>query len=251
MITANMATYPPRERTLGAVIRRIAPQVDLLNVTLNGYGQAPFIEDLPGNVQFVFPPTDLKDTGKFYPRFQRNGFVFFVDDDILYPEDYVSQTLRWFENYSNRRCALGFHGSIYLALHQSKLRRLPKLLRLWVRGQDPITRNRLTYSFYEQLDQPVVVDQLGTGVAALRTADVPPFEYMADSQRFVDVRLARWCYEKGIMPICLPRERCWLKPINYQETIYASYTQNPSADVSKEIRSFALKRGNLGRTPMS
>jgi hypothetical protein len=248
MITANMATYPPRAQTLGTVISRIAPQVDVLNIILNAYNQAPPIPDLPANVRFVFPPADLKDTGKFYPPAERGGLVFFVDDDILYPEDYVLRTLRWFDHFGDH-CALGFHGSIYLALHQSNLRRLPKLVRTWVRGDDPIPRNRRTYSFEESLSNPVVVDQLGTGVCAMRAEDVPPFDYMTDSQKFVDVRLARWCFEKNITPICLPRESLWLQPIDYQETIYASYTRNSPANVAKEIRSFAFRRSNVGQLP--
>ena len=249
MITANMATYPAREPTLGAVLARLAPQVDVLNITLNEYRSAPNIQNIPSNVRLLWPPTDLKDTGKFYPRAPETGFVFYVDDDILYPKNYVEQTLWWFDRYQTQRCALGFHGCFYLAFHQADLRRLPKLLRTWVRGQDHLAQNRRTFSFDEKLDHPTVVDQLGTGTLAMRTENLPPFDYMRDSQKFVDVRLARWLFEKEITPICLPREGSWLQPIQYPETIYASYTRSSPEKLVEEIRSFALKRKDLGQQP--
>jgi hypothetical protein len=34
---------------------------------------------------------------------------------------------------------------------------------------------------------------------------MPPYDYMKDAQAFVDVRFARWCFEKGIHQAAAPR----------------------------------------------
>ena len=41
MITANLATYPPRRETLEAVAGYISPQVDQMNIVLNQYDEIP------------------------------------------------------------------------------------------------------------------------------------------------------------------------------------------------------------------
>ena len=38
----------------------------------------------------------------------------------------------------------------------------------------------------------------------MRGADMPPFAYMADARMFVDVRLARWCFEQDIASSACP-----------------------------------------------
>ena len=93
MIVANLATYPPRRDGLLKVVASLSPQVDRLNVVLNEYAGTVGELAAYGNVEQILPPADLKDTGKFWPDCRGAEFVFLVDDDILYPPDYVAQTL--------------------------------------------------------------------------------------------------------------------------------------------------------------
>jgi len=60
MITANLATYPPRREALEKVVAAISPQVDRLNVVLNEYDAVPAELQKYPNVVPLIPETDLK-----------------------------------------------------------------------------------------------------------------------------------------------------------------------------------------------
>jgi hypothetical protein len=71
---------------------------------------------------------------------------------------------------------------------------------------------------------------------------------MRDSQMFVDVRLARWCFEQGIEIVCLPRPRGWLTEERHDERIYEFTRQNPG-HVSREVATFAFSNPRRGLRP--
>ena len=80
----------------------------------------------------------------------------------------------------------------------------------------------------------------------------PPYEFMRSSQKFVDVRLARWCFERGITRVSLPRQGAWILPsdaegVTFEETIVDDFTMQHHAHVAKEIRTFAFKESRVGQ----
>jgi hypothetical protein len=230
MIVANLATYPPRSAELPRVIFNLAPQVDRLNIVLNNYTTLPEIDELPRHVRLILPPTDLKDTGKFYAPPARDDFVFFVDDDIVYPPNYVANSLSWLRKFGSDRFVVGFHGSIYRAIDD--------------------LNHRDIFNFATGLKKPIIVDQLGSGTLAMRGCNCPSFGFMAGSERFVDVRLAKWCYEKNLTMLCLPREPNSLVSVPFDETIHTSFTLHSPPHVVREVRAFALKRADVGKSPV-
>jgi len=244
MIIANLATYPPRRAALKQVIQRLSNQVDKLNVVLNEYTEVPQWH-LPQNVNLVIPPEDLKDCGKFYPTVGSDDVVFLVDDDILYPPDYVAKTLDWLLRMPSALYAVGFHGSLYRVRKSDPAKTILRWLRL-ASDQNALEIERKVFYFRSKLDNPILVDQLGTGTLAIRGRHLPPFEYMRTSQKFVDVRLARWFFDRGIAPVCLPRKENWLAPIEHEETIYNQFTVSAPAHIGREIQAFSLKRKNVG-----
>ncbi|MDJ1008340.1 MAG: hypothetical protein QNJ13_11000 [Paracoccaceae bacterium] len=251
MIVANLATYPPRRDRLAAAIDRIAPQVDRLNIVLNEYGSVP--QEVSGHrlaakVAPILPPKDTKDTGKFFPEVDPGDTVFLVDDDIDYPADFVARTKAALDALGPGHMA-GYHGSLYI---RPAVKFSMDGLRRWARfliKRRAIARFRKVYWCVEALERAVVVDQIATNACVLRGADMPPFSFMESSQRFVDVRLARWCHEKGIRPVCLPREAGWLTEIAFDESIYQGFTRTDPAHVAREIRSYAFRVAGRGQTP--
>lgn len=238
LIKANLATYPPREGSLQSVVKTLSPQVDVLNVVLNQYRQTPRWLKSFDNVNALIPDRDLKDVGKFYPEVSRDDLVFLVDDDINYPVDYVETTKAYFKQHSEVPTVGGFHGSIY---KRPDFSIRPKKFYRWLRyTPSRIATYRDTYWFIMSLSEPIIVDQLGTGVAVLRGAELPTMDYMQGSQGFVDVRLARWCFENGIRQVCLPRNQGWLGQHVVTESIYQSFTSELHPEVADEILRFAF-----------
>lgn len=261
MIVGNIATYPPRRDGLIAAVRRLAPQFSKLNVVLNEYDAV--LADLSefGNVEQIIPTHDTKDAGKFYPDIAEAEYVFMLDDDILYPDDYVEKGLFEFNKLGSTKILASFHGSIYtrpeFVKRKDRTTRWRKRSGVFWRLVDYPNEVR-TYDtrladfrdvlvFYHGQERPVVVDQAASGVSILRAEYVPSYDYMRDSQKFVDVRLARWAYETGLTSVVLPRAKEWLRPVRYDETIFNDFTATNPKHVNDEIRTFAGKSAEVGR----
>ena len=76
MIRGHMATYPARRRTVARTLATIAPQVEHLSLVLNQYDSVPDELRVFENVEFIIPPQDLRDTGKFWPKAEPDDQVF-------------------------------------------------------------------------------------------------------------------------------------------------------------------------------
>lgn len=238
MIVANLATYPPRESNLLPVITSIAPQVDWLNVVLNQFDAPLPALDRFANVGQILPDEDTKDAGKFFPDTRDAAYVLLIDDDIVFPKDYVACAVSSMESIGPGFMG-GYHGSLY---ERPRPAWSLRALRRWLSYSDRrIADNRRILRFYEPLSRPVIVDQIATNTAILRGSDMPPYAYMQDSQKFVDVRLARWCFDQGIRPVCLPRPAAWLGEVRFDETIYRGFTRRNPPHVAREIWSYAFK----------
>ncbi|MDF1856911.1 hypothetical protein [Pseudooceanicola sp.] len=245
MIIANLATYPLRQSNLMPVVHAIAPQVDRLNVVLNQYDTIP--EELLhlDNVVPVIPDHDTKDVGKFYPDVSGADYVFMIDDDIIYPADFIAATIREFEALGPGRFLGGYHGSVYYKPGPSL--NFEKLTQWFSYDPVKIADYRRVYGYDNRLARATITDQIATNAAIMRGADFPPYDYMRDSQKFVDVRLARWCHERGILPVALPRSYRWMKKVPFEETIHRGFTKTHPAHVADEIWTFAFKTEGVGQ----
>ncbi|WP_424832394.1 glycosyltransferase family A protein [Ruegeria sp.] len=257
MIIANLATYPKRQKFLRTVVEAIAPQVDRLNLVLNEFEAVPSELLGYGNIVPILPEEDTKDVGKFYPDVSGAEYVMLFDDDILYPPDYVAKTVSRFEALGNRTAIGSYHGSIYRRpeFNNRRDRNNPGGIGMGVFGRlieyprelysykTRLADFRDVFVFYKEQHAPIIVDQIASGVAILKARDFPPYSYMAGSQKFVDVRLARWAFERGLTGVTLPRESGWLRPLRYEETIFNDFTEKNPEHVNVEIKTFA------GRVP--
>lgn len=239
MIVANLATYPLRRKNLERVVQKISPQVDRFNIVLNQYDEVPVELEKYPNVVPIIPEDDLKDVGKFYPDVGEAKYVFLVDDDIVYPSDYVSATINRFETLPMQNYMGGYHGSLYLRPRLRQLLRHPSLLFTYDKRVADFRSGG--FHFSGELKAATVVDQIGTGTAILRGKDMPSFEYMRTSQKYVDVRLARWCFERGVTPVCLPRAANWLEELSFDESIHGCFTTKNPSYVNAEILTYAFK----------
>ena len=105
-ITAYMATFPSREENVAKAIKSLLFQVDELVLWVNEEVELPEICNdkkvrvLRGIEILGF---DLGCIGKFATCYEWDGYIFTVDDDIVYPVDYVEKSIAKIEEY-NREC---------------------------------------------------------------------------------------------------------------------------------------------------
>lgn len=245
MIVANIATYPPRLSSLVKTIERLLPQVDLLNVVMNQYQKVP--PDIARNrkVRAVIPEHDTKDTGKFLPDVSEASWVFLCDDDIIYPNTYVMDSIRAMIGIDEPNFVGGYHGSIYRG---AKFRKwsVGGLRRYVKERRRPLGAVRDRIGIHQECPLPVLVDQVGTGVMVLRPHQMPPFAYVKSAQKYIDVRMAKWCFENDILQVCLPRPEGYMAGVEHPETIYRGFTEAHHAHVTDEIREFAFRNARVG-----
>ncbi|MEO4041223.1 hypothetical protein AAFN47_06435 [Hoeflea sp. CAU 1731] len=229
MLVANIATYPARERNRREAFLSIAKQVDVLNVTLNEYSKVPRDLRRIENANFYFPEENLKDVGKFSFNVGPEDDVFLCDDDIIYPDDYVSWLTRKRVELGSDDIVLGVHGVTYSDYYDGRKR-----------------SGRLVYEFNKSLSEGQFMNQLGTGTVHLKGKHLPQIEVMKGSSGFVDIRFARVLYEHGIPLFCIARDAGWLVEIENDVSLYLSVTSNLPMNALREVQTF----GGLSKLPL-
>lgn len=248
MIIANLATYPGRIDTLPYVVDTILPQVDKINIVLNEFKSIPDFLRRLSKVCAIIPEYDTKDTGKFLPDVGEAEWVFLIDDDFLYPKDYVEITLNQVSSIGLQRAIYSHLGVLY---QRPAFRLSTRYLKSLFARRRYVFKHRKSYRVGERVDHPVITDELGTGVAVLRPELMPPFDYMKASAKFVDVRLAQWCFENEITPVCLAHSHGWIPSISYGSSIYESFSKHCHGHVAEEIWKYAFKVSGRGKHPSS
>jgi len=195
-VTITIASIPQRESGLQLVVNALAPQCDKLYVCLNDYAYVPkFIAQNPKveHLHLVGKQT-ISDHGKFYWNDRIQGYHFTVDDDIIYPANYVQHTIELIEHYQ-RRAIVGYHGTHLLLLKGHLL-----------------TYNRVSIKrlrFGDTLLADRQVHALGTGVMAYHTQTMQ-YPYSELRAGGTDEQIALHCQFRNIPMICLAHKEGWL-----------------------------------------
>lgn len=210
-IICGVASIPSRSAQLQRAISNVLPFVDHLYVYLNHYPSVPaFLNHPKIHVLRSQEHGDRGDAGKFFAAGWQRGFFLSIDDDILYPEDYVwtlVNALRALRR-EGRRAAVGFHGKIMQPAVQNFYRGHAKL-----------------FHFTAALAEPRVVHLLGTGTAAFHSDDLPLSSAdFAGPPNMADIYFGIACQRHNVACIVLPRPAGYLKPQpNLDETIWRQF----------------------------
>lgn len=201
-VIGSMASFPSREYQLEKAVASIYPQVDFLYVYLNGYTKAPAFLRKKNVSVLLQPEGDLKDVGKFFGTQKEEGYIFLLDDDLQYPENYVQEMLLEIEAHL-RRSVVGVHGISYSRSSPSLIdnRKLCHFL-------DPCSGGR--------------VDALGTGTMAYHSDTISFGLDDFETLGFTDICAAKKANELGVEMRSIPRAKGWLKslPTEHDSRLY-------------------------------
>lgn len=218
-----MATIPKRIPLLETVVNCIIPQVDHLNIYLNNFEEVPwFLNHEKITVVRSQDEGDRGDAGKFFWADKVQGYYFTIDDDIIYPPDYVEK-LKEALDKRGKKCAVGVHGEMY-----------PDVIRHW-------TKDRIkTYHFYYENQKDTPVHVLGTGCAAFHTEklQVKPEDFKTPNM--ADVWFTLICARNLFYRVVVAHQRGWLNILHLpmEETLWGKTVQfeNDNPDkYSKEV----------------
>ncbi|MBP5980593.1 MAG: glycosyltransferase [Halomonas sp.] len=243
-VIANMATIPGREYQLKCSISSLLFQVDKLNLFLNGdvdltaFGLSDLLRNSKVNIIKSSEVGDYRDNAKFHyaNEFTGKDFYLTLDDDLVYPCDYVD-TLIYKSSLYNHKRVLTVHGYC-----------------LW-EPLDSIHKDRKKrgryYHFKEKVDCDVKVDVAGTGTVFI-PPDVEIIPFNAPPFGMVDIVFAEYCSKNKIDIIAISRRRNWVVEaesiaISIKKEAPKLYQENQKIDRELLINKYIKKiQSNLG-----
>jgi len=193
----TMATYPKRRGITGQAIESILKQDAVFNhlwVYLNEYHEVPAEWPSDERVTYHLGEHNLTDRGKFFWTGQFEGFHCTVDDDLIYPPDYVSTLLSALELH-DRQAIIGVHGRVYANP---------------VGDFDTYRHTSRAVVFHKPLSGEIQVNAVGTGTACYHTdyLTINPTEMTHDMM--ADIYVGAAAQKQDIPAIIIPRTSNWI-----------------------------------------
>lgn len=193
----SIATMPSRLGTFTEVLEAISGQLDLIHVFLDTFEAVPSF--LLNNRKIIVSRSqeygDFKAAGRYLvqERLPSPSVMVFLDDDIIYPCDYVVRLVDAL-GYFSGRAVVGVHGRNFIPPYESYV------------------RDATCFPFSEALAKDTLVDELGSGTCAF-LSDVMKFD-VRNWTRFdaTDILLATEAKLLGLPRICIARRSGWLAP---------------------------------------
>jgi len=217
-VTMSMASTVSRINVLRQVVDSVYGQCDELHIYLNDYNSVPkFLQR--DRIICYSDLDDIGDIGKFHPPV-KSGYRFTIDDDIIYPSNYVETMIKKIEQYG-KKCCVGVHG---VTLN-------------W-----PITdyyKSRKCYHYRQLLRKDVGVHILGTGTLAFHSGTITIDRNDFEKPNMADIWLALIAQKQKVPLRCIARGKNWLTDApgyNTQESICG--TKSTANDQTAAIKLF-------------
>lgn len=244
-VTASIASHWVRETSLHAAVYSLAPQVDHLNVYLNGYEsipaflQAPFISVIRSDDPHS--AGDIGDIGKFFwCNNLTTEYHLTADDDIIYPPDYVSK-LRSFHQQYRTPLVVGVHG---IRMKNEML--MPKGAS---RHSTGYYGSREVWMATQTVAEATNVHIIGTGTMLYKVAEVGPMVLFDVFQKknMADIWFGLLMQERHIPMMVIPHEEGWLVEVvgTFEDSIYKRSTRSRSAHRAQTLASQSIASWKL------
>lgn len=214
-VRAGMASVPARVDQLALAVRSIVEQVDALHVYLNGYDEVPaFLNHPKIHVSRSQDHGDLRDTGKFWSlRCADYDYYFSLDDDIVYPPNYVSTLVAKIEQYE-RKAVVGVHGADLLPEVTSYIR----------------DRDVVHCLMANESDR--AVDIIGTGTAAFHKDTLKIGLEDFQMHGMTDVWFSLAAFHQRVPCIAVQRRANWLMVLEVADTLYEEAAKDDTAQTA-------------------
>lgn len=203
-----MASISERITQLESTINQFLKHVDKIEVYLNNYKFIPrFLDHKKIQVFTSLKTGDKGDIGKFYQIEQTSDYVLTIDDDLIYPEDYVSKIVQKIDHY-DKKAFICVHGNL---LPKQKLASYYK--------------DKVGLYFERALEQDQIVDVPGTGTLGYHTENIKLTLDIFAKPNMTDLWLAIYAKENNIPVICVERGDNWISQArgeNFRRSIYHS-----------------------------
>lgn len=205
MVTVQIATLPDREVMLWQTVKSLYNQVDEIFIMLNGHTEEPKIPDPSDKIRYVKLRNEYGDAAKVLNFNDRDGFVFFCDDDLAYPPNYCTYMIN---KYRQLGGIITLHGKVF--------QRPARSAHAYFREN---------YHCLHTVMGDHRVDTGGTGVMLLNTHDIKIDISDFPRKNMCDIWLAKIAHAQKIPIFVVEHKAGWLTYLNPQSTIWRSHTK--------------------------
>ena len=206
LVICGIATIKERKENLKLTVDSLINQVDKLIIYQNGYyDNTDFLNNEKIEVlSSLITGIDMGDAGKFFKVGEYKEYFYYlsVDDDLIYPPDYVNNLISNLKKYDNK-VIVSHHGRIMKENPKSYY----KDFEVGFRCLDEVT-------------DEIEIDFGGTGVMGFHTSTVKNLTFdMFKSPNMADIWVGKYAKENNIPIIILKHNEGWLKTsLNKSET---------------------------------
>jgi hypothetical protein len=225
-----MATMPSRASTFPKAFLSIINQVDRLYLYLDGHAEVPECTHGDPRVVPIFASEQpgLGGDGKYLGLLQESQPCLYVgvDDDIIYPPDYVSHLASELRVFSSR-CVVGVHG-----------RQLTQPFKRYLRDSK-------VFHFTRPLERRLRVDILGSGTTMFDTAVLQFDPRHWRHKNMTDIQLALEAAKVRLPMICVSRRAAFLRELeeDQADSVYAKLKKDDSIQTSLALELLAVRIG--------
>jgi hypothetical protein len=205
-VVIGVASIPQRQNCLEQVVSSVIGQCDKINIYLNSYTSRPKFLNHPKIV--CYQKEDLGDIGKFYNIENENGYYFTIDDDIIYPSDYVQKMVKLIDNLQ-RKAIVGVHGCV-----------------INTKAMNNYYKDRNLTHYRAALQQNRKVHIIGTGTAAFHTSTIRIKLSDFPKPNMADIWFALLAQQQNVPMILIPRQQLWLKDVPQALQMTSIYSQS-------------------------
>lgn len=225
--TGLMATYPKRMESLEEAVRSLVGQLDILYIYCNEYDLDEFGNLIQRIKKYTstckiklidpeFGAGNVMDMGKYWAIHNVQGYVFMVDDDLVYPEDYCDRHIAFIDEYE---CITTVHGRSlkFYPIHS-------------------YFGNTKSINYKIGLVEGKIVDIAGTGTCAFHSSFLDFIRPVRDKELesfkgMSDIWFTIWCKERELSILAIPRSPGWMQDTAtaYEDkTLYDRFRNNTS-----------------------
>jgi hypothetical protein len=204
----SVASYK-RIDSLVKTIKSIYDQCDEINIFLNDHeGEIP-PQFLDKKINLYFSDNRYGDALKFAKLIESDGYYLTIDDDLIYPPNYVDHMITRCKEFSNKRV---------ITLHGRKF------------SGDPIKSFYNSYiEFYHCLGhqkRDALIHFGGTGVMCFHTSLMKiPITYF-EHPNMADVWVGKYCFENNIEVLSIAHDKNFLTYQPQKTTIFDSESKS-------------------------
>ncbi|SDI86443.1 glycosyltransferase [Natribacillus halophilus] len=225
MISIGMATMPSRFKNLAITIPTLLNQCDRMYVHVNGATDAPSFLKKESKIKLTFSHKNKGGQMAFKGFPKTSGYYFCVDDDLMYPDDYVEKMVALMIDYDDEIIAC-VHGSDFDPYKPSK----------------NVFKNKTNaHVSYQGLDDHarVMIPGVGTSAMSTKKFSLSPTDFYPH-KNMRDAVVACKAAKAGMPVMAIKREANWIKKIPMPTEINKNeaYYENIDRLIARHIEYF-------------